>query len=54
MEKIIEDIADIVSRLKYYEWRKIVTAIEKKYSSKQAKVQLTNSEELKKAIQIEM
>ena len=44
MEKYIEQIANIVANLKYYEWRKIVTAIEKKYSSAQANLQLANSE----------
>lgn len=54
MDKIIEEISNIVSKLKYYEWRKIAFAIEKKYSSEQVKVQLANAEEIRKAIQIEM
>lgn len=52
-ERLIEEISNIVSKIKYHDWRKIATAIEKKYSSEQAKVQLTNAEEIKKAIQIE-
>lgn len=52
-ENLVEQLSNIVSKIKYHDWKKIVIAVEKKYSSEQAKMQLTNAEEIKKAIQIE-
>jgi len=46
-------IAEAVTGLKYYEWSRIETAINKKFSSTSAKVVMEDAEELKKAIQIE-
>lgn len=54
MEEKIKIIANIVSELKYYEWNKIKIAIDKKYSSEQARVQLSASpDEIEKAINLE-
>lgn len=53
MEEKIEEIAKIVSGLKCYEWNAIKVAIDKKFSSEQAKVQLNASpDEIKKAIKL--
>lgn len=46
-------IAEAVAGLKYYEWSRIKTAIDKKFSSTSAKVVVEDVEELKKAIQME-
>jgi len=52
-ERRIAMIAEAVTGLKYYEWSRIETAINKKFSSTSAKVVMEDAEELKKAIQIE-
>ena len=55
MEEKIKQIAEIVSELKYYEWNKIKTAIDKKYSSAQARVNIeANTDEIVKAIKLEL
>lgn len=54
MEKRIALVAEAVSGLKYYEWSRIRTAIDKKFSLASAKVTLEDAEELKMAIQMEV
>lgn len=49
----ISIIAGAVTGLKYYEWSRIKTAIDRKYSSASAKVKLEDAEELKDAIEVE-
>ncbi len=49
----ISIIAEAVTGLRYYEWSRIKTAIDKKYSSASAKVKLEDTEELKSAIEVE-
>lgn len=49
----ISIIAEAVTGLKYYEWSRIKTAIDRKYSSASAKVKLEDAEELKDAIEVE-
>lgn len=49
----ISIIAEAVTGLKYYEWSRIKTAIDRKYSSASAKVKLEDAEELKGAIEVE-
>lgn len=54
MEEKIEEISKIVCGLKCYEWNKIKVAIDKKFSSEQAKIELNASpDEIKKAIKLE-
>ncbi|MBO5004203.1 MAG: hypothetical protein J6D03_02910 [Clostridia bacterium] len=54
MEEKIEEIAKIVSELKYYEWNKIRNAIDRKFSSEQAKVGINASpDDIKNAISLE-
>lgn len=54
MEEKIEKISKVVSGLKYYEWNKIRNAIDKKFSSEQAKVGINASpDEIKNAINLE-
>lgn len=52
-ERRIAMLAEAVAGLKYYEWSRIKMAIDKKFSSASSKVVLEDTEELKKAIQIE-
>lgn len=53
VEKRASIIAEAVTGLKYYEWSRIKIAIDKKFSSASAKVELEDAEELKRAIQAE-
>lgn len=57
MEKNIEKrasiIAEAVTGLTHSEWSRIKVAIDKKFSSASSKVKLEDTEELKRAIQIE-
>lgn len=50
IEKRVSVIAEAVTGLKYHEWSRIKIAIDKKFSSESAKVELGNAEELKQAI----
>lgn len=54
IEKQADVIAEAVSGLRYCEWSRIKTAIDKKFSSASAKVKLEDAEELKRAIQAEL
>ncbi len=55
MEEKIKQIAELVTDLKYYEWNKIKVAIDKKYSSEQAKVKINASpDEIVNAIKLEI
>ncbi len=49
----ISIIAEAVTGLRYCEWSRIKTAIDKKYSSASAKVKLEDTEELKSAMEVE-
>lgn len=53
MSRRISIIVEAVAGLKYYEWSRIKTAIDKKFSSTSANVVVEDVEELKKAIQVE-
>lgn len=51
MEKRIDMIAEAVIGLKSHEWSRIKAAIDQKFSSASARVELKDTEELKRAIQ---
>ena len=46
-------IAELVVGMKQYEWSRIKVAIDKKFSSASNRVELSNAEELKRAIELE-
>lgn len=50
----IEQLADILQGLKYYEWCKIKVAVDKRYVSMSSKLELNDIEALKKLLQIEL
>lgn len=54
LQEKINGIAEIVSGLKYYQWRRMVVAIEKKFASESNKVVLSaDAEAIANAIRIE-
>ena len=46
-------IAELMVGLKFYEWSRIRTAIDKKFSSAANRVELSDAEEVEKAIRLE-
>lgn len=53
VEDKVKAIAELVAGLKFYEWSRIRTAIDKKFSSAANRVELSDAEEIAKAIQRE-
>lgn len=49
----IKAISELVVGLKFYEWSRIRTAIDKKFSSAANRIELSDAEEIARAIQIE-
>ena len=54
MERRVMLIAEAVAGLKYSDWSRIKTAIDKMFSSASNRVKLEDAEELKVAIEIEL
>lgn len=51
----LETLSKIIKKLRYYEWAKIRNAIDKKFSSEQAKTMITaSSDDIRKAIELEI
>lgn len=49
----IRAMSGLVAGLKYYEWSRIRAAIDKKFSSASNRVELSDAEEIERAIQME-
>ena len=52
LEKI-EKLAQLLSGLKAYEWSRVKVAVEKMYSSVSAKIELNDTEEIHKNLELE-
>lgn len=53
LEDKIKAMSELVVGLKYYEWSRIKTAIDKKFSSASNKIELSDAEEIVRAIKME-
>lgn len=54
LKEKIEQIAGIVVGMKCYEWRQISHAIEQKFSQASSRTVLTDAQEIKRAIHVEL
>lgn len=53
LDNKIQAISEIVTGLKFYEWSRIKVAIDKKFSSASNRVELSDAEEIARAIRLE-
>ena len=49
----VKQIATVLQGLKYHEWSRICVAVEKSFSSKKARLELANLDELENLIKLE-